>query len=242
VAQAGLDRAQADLKVAQAQVKVAQANLDYAHTMLHYRQIRAPFDGVVTQRNVNTGDFVQPAATGTRGQPLYVVDQFDPVRVFVNVPGADAAWVRNGDPVSLRLQGAGGELFQGKVTRNARALNPQERTLRVEIDVPNPQGKLLPGSFVQTSITVDHPNVWTLPAAAVATEGDQTFCFRVEDGKAVRTPLQVGLRGGGLVEVLKKQVQAPLPGEQGRWQDITGNEGIVTGDQAHLSEGQPVGR
>ena len=77
-------------------------------------------------------------------------------------------------------------------------IRPQERTLRTEIDVPNPKGKLLPGMYVQASITVDHPNVWTLPAGAVVTGGDQTFCFRVEDGKAVRTLLQVGLSGGPL--------------------------------------------
>ena len=107
-AQAGLEKAKADVAAAEAQLDVAQANRDYARTMLEYAQIRAPYDGVVTQRNVNTGDFVQPAGTGAKGQPLFVVNQIDPVRVFVNVPGAEAMWVRNGDPVSLLLQGAGG--------------------------------------------------------------------------------------------------------------------------------------
>jgi multidrug efflux pump subunit AcrA (membrane-fusion protein) len=238
-AQAGLEKARADVAAAEAQAEVARAARDYAQTMLRYAQVRAPYDGVVTQRNINTGDFILPAGTGARGLPLYVVNQTDPVRVFVNVPGADAGWVRDGDPVSLRLQGAGGELVQGKVTRNARSLDPRARTLRTEIDIPNPEGKLLPGMYVQASITVQHPNAWTLPAAAVVTEGDQTSCYRVVDGKAVRTPLQVGLRGGGLVEVLKKQVKSPSPGEEGRWQDITGDEEVV-GDPAGLSDGQPV--
>lgn len=238
-ARAGLEKAQADVAAAEASVDVAKAARDYAATMLQYAQIRAPYDGVVTERNVNTGDFVQPAPTGVKGQPLFVVNQIDRVRVFVNVPGADAAWVHDGDPVSLRLQGAGGEAFQGKVTRNARSLNPQSRTLRTEIDLPNPQGKLLPGMYVQATITVQHPNVWTLPAAAVLTEGDQTFCYRVEGGKAVRTPLQVGLRGGGLVELLKQQ-KAASPGAGEHWEEITGQEEIVVSDPASLSDGQPV--
>jgi HlyD family secretion protein len=239
-AQAGLEKAEADVAAAEALVEVAKAARDHAQTVLEYAQIRAPYDGVVTQRNVYTGVFVQPGGTGAKGLPLYVVHQIDPVRVFVNVPGADAPWIKDGDPVSLRLLGAGGELFQGKLTRNARSLDPRTRTLRTEIDIPNPEGKLLPGMYVQSSITVQHSNAWTLPAAAAVTEGDQTYCYRVVEGKAVRTPLQVGLSGGGLVEVLKKQVKSPSPGEEGRWEEITGNEEVVASDPATLSDGQPV--
>jgi RND family efflux transporter MFP subunit len=237
---AALEKAKADVTAAAALVEVAKADLDYARTMLRYAQLKAPYDGVVTQRNANDDDFVQPAGVGPKGRPLYVVQQVDPVRVFVNVPGADAAWVKDGDPVSLRLFGAGGELFRGKVTRNARSLDPQARTLRTEIDVPNPDRRLLPGSYVQARITVEHPNAWALPEAAVRTEGDQTFCYTVEGGKAVRTPLQVGLRGGGLVEVLKKQVRSPSGGEEGRWEALTGAEEVVAGDAGSLSDGQPV--
>jgi RND family efflux transporter MFP subunit len=238
--QASLEKAKADVAAAEANREVAEANRDYAKTMLNYTRIRAPYDGVLTRRNVNLGDFVQPAATGAKGQPLFVVSQLDPVRIFVNVLGADAPWIKDGDPVSLRLQGAGGEEFQGRVTRNARSLEPQARTLRTEIDVPNPGGKLLPGMYVQATITVQHANTWTLPAAAILTEGEQTFCYRVENGKAVRTPLQVGLRGGGLVEVLKKQTTAASPGEERQWEDVTGQEEVVATEGGSLSEGQGV--
>jgi RND family efflux transporter MFP subunit len=242
-AKAGLEKANADVTAAEARKEVAEANRDYAQTMLEYARIRAPFDGVVTQRNVNVGDFVLPAGTGAKGQPLFVVSQMDPVRVFVNVPGADAAWIKDGDKVSLRLQGAGGELFEGKVTRNARSLDPRARTLRTEIDLPNPSGKLLPGMYVQASITVRHAGVWALPAGSVRTEGDQTFCFVVENGKALRTPLQVGLRGDGLVEVLKKeqQVRTGPSRQKPRWADIRGDEEVAA-DPAQLRDGEPVRR
>lgn len=239
-AEAGVEKANADVAAAAAQLEVNTAARDYAQTLLDYARIRAPYNGVVTQRNINDDTFVQPAGTGPKGMPLYVIQQLDPVRVFVNVPGADAPWIEDDDPVSMRLQGAGGELFQGKVTRNARSLDPQARTLRTEIDLPNPGRKLLPGMYVQASIIVQHPNVWTLPAAAVVTEGDRTFCYRVAGGKAVRTPLQVGLTGGGLVQVVKKQVQSPSPGEEERWEDVSGDEEVVASDPATLSDGQPV--
>jgi multidrug efflux pump subunit AcrA (membrane-fusion protein) len=241
-AKANLEKARADKAAAEAEVEVARAHRDYAQVMLRYATIRAPFDGVVTQKNANTGDFVQPAGAGTRGRPLFVVDQDDPVRVFVNVPGADAAWIKDGDPVTLRLQGAGGELFRGKVTRNARALDPRTRTLRTEIDLPNPHRQLRPGMYVQATITVRHPNAWTLPADAIVTQGDQTFCYRLENGRAVRTPLQVGPRGGGRVEVLKIQARAASADEEARWEKVRGSEEVITGDLAALSDGQRVRR
>jgi HlyD family secretion protein len=239
-ARAALEKARADVKFALAQHEAAQAALAYANTMLDYATIRAPFDGVVTRRNVNAGDFVQPAAGGTKAQALFVVDQIDPVRVFVNVPGADAPWIKDGDPVTLELQGAGGSVIQAEVTRNARSLDPQNRTLSTEIDLPNPTGNLLPGMYVQSRILVEHPKVWVLPEVAVLTEGDQTFCFCIEAGKAVRTPLQVGLTGNRLIEVLRKQSQVSLSNREPQWTEITGQEEMIVGAPLGLANGQNV--
>jgi multidrug efflux pump subunit AcrA (membrane-fusion protein) len=240
-ARAGVEKARADVAAAGASLQAAEANRDYARTMLGYTRIRAPHPGVLTRRNVTVGDFVQPAAAGARGQPLFVVSQTDPVRVVVNVPGADAPWIKGGDRVSLRLQGAGGEPLEGHVTRTAGSLDPQARTLRTEIQLPNPGGKvLLVGSYVQATLTVQHPDTWTLPEAAVLTEGEQTFCYRVVDDRAVRTPLQVGLRGGGLVEVLKMQTLSASPGTEGRWEDVTGREEVAVAEAGALGEGQVV--
>ncbi len=239
-AEANLAKAKADVAAAEAQLEVAKSDRDYAKTMLEYTTICAPYDGVVTRRNIVSGDFVQPAANGVKGQPLFIVNQVDPVRVFVNVPGADAAWINDGDAVALQLQGAGGELVRGKVTRNARSLDPQARTLRTEIDLPNPSGKLLPGMYVQATIIVQHEDVWALPAGAIITEGSQTVGYRVEGGHAVRTPLQIGLKGGGLVEVLRKEVKISQSGEDRHWLPLAGNEQFAIADAGSLSNGQQV--
>jgi RND family efflux transporter MFP subunit len=231
-AKAAVAKAESDVAVAQARLPVAEKARDYARTLLRYTKIPAPFDGVVTKRHINDGDFVQPPA-GRKGEALFVVDQVDPVRVFVNVPEPEAVWVRDRDEATVRTQGPAGQEFKGTVTRTARALDPTTRTLKTEIDLPNPEGKLLPGMYVDVTITTQRRNVWTLPASAVVPTQEQSYCYRLEDGKAIRTPVQVGLSGGGLIEVRKQRVKAA-------WEDFTGEEKIIKSGVADLKDGQAV--
>jgi multidrug efflux pump subunit AcrA (membrane-fusion protein) len=237
-ARAAVAKAEADVEVAKARLEVAKADRDHVQTLLQYTQVRAPFDGVVTGRTVNTGDFVQPPSAG-RGESLFVVERIKPVRVFVNVPELEAVWVHDGDAALIRVQSLHGEAVKGTVTRASRSLNPQNRTLRTEIDLPNTDGKLLPGMFASATIIAEHKNVWTLPATAVVTQAEQGFCYRVENGKAIRTPIKVGLRGSELVEVLNKRVRAVKAGEDGVWDDFTGDETIAL-EGANLTDGQTL--
>jgi multidrug efflux pump subunit AcrA (membrane-fusion protein) len=160
--------------------------------------------------------------------------QSDTVRVFVEVPEADAGLVRDGMEARLRVQALKGREFEGSVTRTSGVLDPKTRTLRTEIDLPNKDGELLPGTYAYAVLTARRDGVLTLPATAVVTGDGGAYCFRVEGGKAVKTPLQTGLVGGGLVEVLKKQ---PQPG--GPWEAFTGQEEIVE-KAATAKEGQEV--
>jgi hypothetical protein len=120
------------------------------------------------------------------------------------------------------------------------------RTLRTEIDLPNADEALLPGMYVDVTVVVEHPHTWTLPGSAVVTEEGQSFCYRVEDGKAGRTPLRIGLRGDigqrgdGLVEVLKTGRRPASPGAEETWEDFTGKEEIVKSDAARLKDSQAV--
>jgi RND family efflux transporter MFP subunit len=238
-AQAAAAKAQADVDVAKARLEVAQAAQDHVQTLLQYTKVRAPYDGIVTQRKVNTRDFVQPGA-GNKGAYLFVVEKINTVRVFINVQEMDAVWIRNGDVGLIRVQSLQGRGFRGTVARTARSLNPQNRTLRTEIDLPNPRGELLPGTYVTATIIAEHKNVWTLPAAAVVTKGEENFCYLVKKGKAVRTPVQIGMTGGDLVELRKIRTGAVRQGEKGKWEAITGKEAIIASDAAGLSDGQAV--
>jgi RND family efflux transporter MFP subunit len=239
-AQAAQAKAEADVDVARARLAVAKADLEHVQTLLQYTKVRAPYDGVITgRRTINTGDFVQPASA-SKGEPLFIVERIKPVRVFVNVQELEAVWVHDGDAALIRVQGLPGQPFKGTVTRTSKSLHPQNRTLRTEIDLPNADGKLLPGMFVNATIIAEHKNVWSLPATAVGTQGEQSFCYRVENGKTVRTPVQVGLRGSELVEILKKQTTPSKPGVAGQWEDFGGDDVIVASDLAAVTNGQSV--
>jgi RND family efflux transporter MFP subunit len=237
-AQAAVALAKADEEVAAARLKVAETARDYVQTLLQYTKIRAPYAGVVTGRKINLGDFVQPAAA-TKGEPLFVVERTKPIRVFIHVQGVDAVWVRQGDLALIRVLDLPGEQFEGKVSRTSESLSPQNRTLRTEIDLPNKDGKLLPGMFVNATIIAERKGTWSLPVSAVVTKDETTFCYRVEDGKAVRQPLKVGLRGNDLVEVLGKRATSAKAAEA-QWEDLSGEEVIVVSDPAVLTDGQAV--
>jgi RND family efflux transporter MFP subunit len=235
---AALAKARADVTVAEARLPVAQKARDYAQTLLRYTKILAPYDGVVTGRRINEGDYVQPVSR--KGEALFIVDQVDPVRVFVNVPETEALWLRDKDEATVRTQGRQGRWFKGTVTRTSRSLDPTTRTLRTEIDLPNPKGELVPGMYVDVTITPERRNVWTLPESAVVMTEEGSYCYRLENGKAVRTSLQLGLSGGELIEVQKKQVK-PSPGSTDEvWEDITGQEQIIKSGVADLKDGQEV--
>lgn len=148
------NKARADIKAARARVGVAQAEAARLDALLQYGKIRAPFDGIVTRRNIHTGHFLQPAS-GSNAQPLFVVAQTDLVRVFVDVPESDALMVTIGMPARIRVQTIKDQDFKGKVTRTAWSLEPRSRTLRTEIDLPNPEGKLRPGMYAYVTLTVE---------------------------------------------------------------------------------------
>jgi RND family efflux transporter MFP subunit len=233
-ARAELGKAQEDVKAAAAKLRVAEADAARLRSLLDYRFIRAPFAGTVTRRNVDPGHFVQPAGA-EKGGPLFTVVRLDKVRVPVDVPEADAALARKGAKAVVRVPALGAE-FPGEVSRTAEALDPASRTLRVEIDLPNADGRLRPGMYAHARITADMPEAWVLPANAVVKQADQTVCFLHQDGKAVRLPIQPGRTDGTFTEVFKKQKS----GAPGAWEDWTGQEDVLSGPTAGLTDGQAV--
>jgi RND family efflux transporter MFP subunit len=238
-AKAGLAKAEADVRVAEARLEVARKARDYAATQVGFAKIVAPFDGVVSQRNLNDGDLVQPGMNRS-AKPLFVVDQVDRMRIVVNIPESEAAWVRDGSQAVVRGQGLGGRELKGTVTRNAGSLNPATRTLRIEIQLPNPDAALLPGMYVEVTIAAERRDVWALPTSALAADLNPSIGYRIVDGKTVRTPLRIGLRGDGLVEVLKEQAAPASSDADGAWQDLDGTETFVAVVGPQTKVGQAV--
>jgi len=202
-AQAKVHQAEADRGAAGARLQVAQADLAKASTMLGYATIKAPFDGVVTERLVDTGHFVQPT-TGNSSKPLFVVSRTDKVRVFMDVPELEAAMVNVGDAVTLRVQALPGKELQAVVTRTGWSLDNANHSLRTEVDVANDKSSLRPGMYATAVIVLDRrDNALVLPATAILRDGEQPYCWCVESGKVVRHDLTLGLRSGLEFEVLR---------------------------------------
>lgn len=203
-AEAGERTAVADHKAAAARKLVAEANRAYAQTMLDYGTINAPFDGVITERHVDTGHLVNPSAAAAR--PLLVVARINRLRVFVDVPEMEAAHVDSGeagDAATIHIPGQGNRKLTGQVTRTGVALDPANRSLRTEIDIDNADGVVRPGAYATVAILLaDRQDALTLPASAIIHEGDDTLCCVVKSGKIVRTPVETGLRSANDVEIL----------------------------------------
>jgi len=255
-ASAQYNKTEADVEVAAANFDVAKAAYDQWKDWLSYSEIRAPYDGVVTVRHANTGDFLQPATSGSTSKsatPLFMVMQTDIMRLTVEVPEIDAGLIKKGDTAKIRFQAKTGEVpeIEAKVTRDSYALDERARTLSVEVYLDNPDGKLMPGMYANVTILAKLRNALTLPADCIMSDiladGDRSYCYVVEDGKVHKTFLEVGAHCDEGVQVLRKQ----RPG--GKWEKITGKEAVVVDPKKNedaapsrlvgpkaLLDGQPV--
>jgi multidrug efflux pump subunit AcrA (membrane-fusion protein) len=148
--QALIVKAKADQTVAQLQVRAAQADLNRVEVLSEYRSIRAPFAGIVTQRNVDTGHLVQPGSA--ESTPLFVVERIDRLRVVVEIPERESARVWKGNQAWISIPAVSTEELAATVSRTSWSLHPSSRTLRVEVDLPNEMLIIRPGMFAKARI------------------------------------------------------------------------------------------
>src|SRR3954447_18235083 len=205
IAKADLGVAEANRDLADNQVEVAAATVEKIKALLAYTQIVAPFDGVVARRQVNRGDLVQ-AATATRTTPsagsLFTLQRIDTIRVFCDVPENDVPHLRVGDPAIVKPAGLDGKPFIGKVTRFSLRLDPETRNMRTEIDLPNPEERLYPGTYAEVSLEMNRrSDALTVPTAAVGSDGDGNFVYTITDNQIARLAVKTGLTDNGRTEV-----------------------------------------
>jgi RND family efflux transporter MFP subunit len=150
----------------------------------------------------------------------------DRVRISVGVPEVDAPLIDPGDPAEVRLQALDGRVFPARVSRLSWALDPSTRTLRAEIDLENPDGRLRPGLYAYVAILADERTAApSLPASAVLRDGGKAYCVVVSGGQAHRREVVTGLADGRRVEVLS---------------GLEGGEAVVEKNADTLADGQPV--
>jgi HlyD family secretion protein len=226
------ERAQVDVEAARADLVVAQADERLAKVNVEYGRIKAPFKGVITQRNISPGDYLEPGG-GNNGRPLFVLEQVDPVRIFMGVPELASYFVHDQDTAIIRFQAIPGVTREGKVVRSGFSLNPSTRTLQTEIDLDNRDGHLHPGWYVTVSIAIDRKQVWALPSNAIGFGGGQNyFVYFQVDGKPVRTSVLVGPNDDMHTEVLKKYVANANTSD---WPNFDGTEKILVGNMDTLA-------
>jgi len=206
VAEAQLTSAEADLQAARAESDVTRRELDEIDVLMNYTILKAPIAGIVTDRRVEPGDLVREASEVGKGQPLLVVSQVDKVRVRIPVPETDAGWVQLGDEVSLNFPFFSSvDSIEGTVTRRSGNLDPSTRTMIVEVDLPNEDGRLLPGMFGQATIrrTVKVDS-HVLPAQAIRfDEVGQAYVYVVDADETVTiASITTGMDDGNTIEVL----------------------------------------
>lgn len=164
---ADFDSATARLNAARAQVAVSQADVDHYAALAEFKRVVAPFDGTIVERRIDIGNLVTAGSTSATTS-LYRMTQDKPIRVFVDAPQRTAAeLMKPGLPVRIRASNLPGRVFEGKVTRTARAINPQARTLKIEVDLPNADQSLVPGMYVDVAFEMAPGALLQVPAAAL---------------------------------------------------------------------------
>jgi RND family efflux transporter MFP subunit len=224
VSQQEADMQTSSYQQAVANLAAADANVRRLEQMESFKHVYAPFSGVVTKRNVDPGALIN---AGSAGKALFDLAQVDPLRVFASVPQTYSQAIKVGMPAYLVLQEFAGQKFTGTVARTADSIDPTTRTLLTEVDVPNPDGRLLPGSYGELHFK---------PAINVAklTVPVNAMLFRQEgarvavvgpDNKVQLRPIQIGRDYGSTLEILG---------------GITAEDRIIINPADSLQEGQLV--
>jgi len=224
VSQQEADQETSGYQQSQANLLASDANVRRLEQLESFKNVYAPFTGVLTRRNVDPGALINAGATG---KEMFDMARTDVLRVFVNVPQAYVPSVRVGMETIITLQEMPGEKFKGKVARTSESIDPATRTLLTEIDVPNADGRLLPGSFGQIHFSVpDNVNKVTIPVNAMLFRQEGTRVAVVDQNGIVHLrPISIGRDYGATLEILG---------------GVDSNEQIIINPSDSLEEGQKV--
>jgi RND family efflux transporter MFP subunit len=199
-----------DMELAAAALAADEAKLRSLRTLEDYLIVRAPFGGVVTERNVHPGALVGPP-TGGMGTPMLRVEQVTRLRLTVAVPEADAGAVAEGAKATFAVRAWPGKRFEGVIRRISHSVDPHTRAMPVELDVDNATKQLAPGMFADVDWPIQRAGQSLLvPASAVAQTPERTYVDRVKDGAVERVTVGRGIALGDKVEVFG----ALAPGDQ----------------------------
>jgi membrane fusion protein, multidrug efflux system len=195
------DQQTSGFKQAQANLAAADANVKRLEQLEGFKDVYAPFSGVLTRRNVDPGALIN---AGAGGRELFDMARVDPLRVYTSVPQAYAPAIKVGAKADITLQEFPGQKFVATIARTAEAIDPTTRTLLTEVDVPNKDGKLLPGSFGEVHFTVgSNGTKVTIPVNSMLFRAQGPQAAVVGDDNHVHlVPISIGRDYGATIEIL----------------------------------------
>lgn len=218
------------------QVKSAEANVQRLEELVGFEKVYAPFSGTITARDVDTGTLINAGAGSTGGHEMFHMDDEHVMRVYVNVPQVDSPMCGPGTPADLTLEQYPNRRFHGKVVRTAEAIDPASRTLLVEVDVPNPDGLLVPGDYTQVhfQLKVTHPTL-IIPSSTLLFRQQGLQVATVVNGNTAKlVPITIGQDDGRVV-----QVTQGLTADDEVIQDPP--DSIITGEKVRVVSPNPEG-
>ena len=199
---ADFEGAVARLKAAQAQVALDKARVEQYAALSQFKRVTAPFSGTITERHIDIGNLVTAGSTNAT-TPLYQMTQNDPIRVFVDVPQSVAAeLMRPAQRVEIQTEAPESVAVTATVARTAGAINAQARTMRLEIDVPNDKGRLLPGMYVKVAFSLAPKGLVQVPASALIFRSDGPQVAHIDpSGKVAFRKVAIARDDGNMIEL-----------------------------------------
>jgi len=226
-AEAQVASAEAELSAARQQVEVAQANQKQFNALSNYARIIAPFSGVITNRYADTGALIQAGtSSSTQAMPVVRLAQTSKLRLVVPIPESLAAQIHLGDPVKVRVQALNRDI-EGKVSRFADSLDRQTRTMETEIDFDNRDGRLIPGMYAETQVSLrEKKDALTVPLEAVTRNGDDATVLAVNAQNEIEERhIKLGLEDSSHVEVVS---------------GLSDHDRVVIGNRSQFHNGQKI--
>ena len=210
---------------AEAEYLSAKANLDAVNNRIGFLSIKAPFSGIITKRFVDKGAMIQSGLSQTNPQALFELQEINPIRLSIPVPGSDAVSIQNGMDVEVTLPELSGKSFMTKVSRTANALDPMSKTMQVEIDLENPDGRILSGMYAKALLQINsRENILSLPMIAKVSHKNEAYILAVVEGKVKRIAVKIGLSNQDYFEVLNDEITSET-------QVIVQGKGLVKPEQ-----------
>ena len=223
---ADVEAANAKITSTQATIAANQANVARLQQMQAFERIVAPFDGVITERNVERGDLVSASASPAT-KPLFQIAQNETLRIYVDVPQSQAVNIKDGQKATVLVAERLGRSYVGTVSRNASALNDAARTLRTEVQLDNRDGSLLPGMYAQVQFSLsEQRSSLMIPTSSLVIDHTGMHVVTVERDHTLRfVPVTIGRDMGKEIEVLA---------------GLHGDESLVASPSDLLVEGEHV--